>query len=80
MIYNASQFPLITIENAYAATAHAPNHVTRDLGVKKNYMFGIPDPDLPITYTTFIGLRRRLRRYVSTISIKGRLCLERHQC
>ena len=22
-------FPLITIENEYAATAHAPNHVTR---------------------------------------------------
>jgi len=26
-----------------------------------NYFFGIPDPDLPIHYTTFIGLRRRLR-------------------
>jgi len=24
-----------------------------------NYIFGIPDPDLPIHYTTFIGLRRR---------------------
>jgi len=23
-------FPLVTIENAYAATAHAPNHVTRE--------------------------------------------------
>ena len=30
-------------------------------GVKNNYIFGIPDPDLPIHYTTFIGLRRRLR-------------------
>ena len=27
----------------------------------RNYIFGIPDPDLPIHYTTFIGLRRRLR-------------------
>jgi len=23
-------------------------------------IFGIPDPDVPIRYTTFIGLRRRL--------------------
>ena len=27
----------------------------------KNYIFGIPDPDLPIHYTTFIGFLRRLR-------------------
>jgi len=33
---------LVTIENAYAATAHAPNHVTREQGVKNNYIFGIP--------------------------------------
>ena len=31
------------------------------VGGKNNYIFGIPDPDLPIHYTTFIGLRRRLR-------------------
>jgi len=31
------------------------NDVTRD-----SYIFGIPDPDVPIRYTTFIGLRRRL--------------------
>jgi len=28
---------------------------------EKDYIFGIPDPDLPIYYTTFIGFRRRLR-------------------
>ena len=59
--YELQRFPLVTIENAYAATAHAPNHVTREYGVKINYIFGIPDPDLPVHYTTFIGLRRRLR-------------------
>jgi len=26
-------------------------------GSKTNYIFGIPDPDLPIQYTTYIGLR-----------------------
>jgi len=46
----------ISIVNAYMATAHAPNHVTREQGVKNNYIFGMPDPDLPIHYTTFIGL------------------------
>ena len=25
-----STFPLVTIENAYAATGHAPNHVTSE--------------------------------------------------
>ena len=27
--YELQRIPLITIENAYAATAHVPNHVTR---------------------------------------------------
>jgi len=61
LIYELQRFPLVTIENANAATAHAPNDVTREYGVKNNYIFGIPDRDLPIHYTTFIGLRRRLR-------------------
>jgi len=30
-------------------------------GFKNDYIFGMPDPDLPIHYTTFIGLRRRIR-------------------
>ena len=29
-------------------------------GQKNNYIFGIPDPDLPIHYTTFIGRRLRV--------------------
>jgi len=37
-------------------------------GSKTNYIFGIPDPDLPIHYTTFIGLRRRLRVVYSRAS------------
>ena len=35
--------------------------MTREEGVKNNYIFGVPDLDLPIHYATFIGLRRRLR-------------------
>jgi len=37
-------FPLVIIENGYAATAHAPNHVTREYGVKSNYIFWNPRP------------------------------------
>jgi len=48
---------LITIENTYAATAHAPNHVTHEYGVKSNYIFWIPGPDLPIHYATSVALR-----------------------
>jgi len=55
MRYNVS--PLITIENAYAATVHAPNNVTREYVVKNNYIFGIPDPDMPIHYATSVALR-----------------------
>jgi len=40
----------------------------REEGVKNNYIFGIHDPDLPIHYTTFIGLRRRLRVVYSRAS------------
>ena len=55
--------------NAYAATTHALNHVTRTQGVKNNYIFGIPDPDLPIHYATFIALY--------TTTNKGRLLSSR---
>jgi len=36
---------------------------SRDLYIRvaADPIFGIPDPDLPIHYTTFMGLRRRLR-------------------
>ena len=30
-------------------TAHAPYHVTKGDRVKNNYIFGIPDPNLPVT-------------------------------
>ena len=38
------------------------------LGGQNNYIFGIPDPDLPIHYTTSLGLRRRLRVVYSRAS------------
>jgi len=37
--------------------------------VKNNYIFGIPDSNLPIQYTTYIRLRRRLRVVYSRASI-----------
>ena len=37
-------------------------------GSKNNYIFGIPYPDLPIHYTTSLGLRRRLRVVYSRAS------------
>ena len=38
---------------------HAPNHVTREYGVKNynNYIFGMLDPDLPIHCATLVALR-----------------------
>ena len=38
-------------------------HYSRDprVAVKNDYLFRIPDPDLPIHYTTSIALRRRLK-------------------
>ena len=33
------------------------DHVTCKSGVADDPIFGIPDPDLPIHYTTFMGLR-----------------------
>jgi len=38
------------------------------VGGQNNYIFGIIDPDLPIHYTTFIGLRRRLKVVYSRAS------------
>jgi len=46
----------VTIENACAATAHAPNHVYHEYAVKNNYVFGIPEPDLPLHYTHWVAL------------------------
>jgi len=36
----------------FAATAHAPYHVTYVRGAKFSHIFEIPDPDMPIHYTT----------------------------
>jgi len=38
------------------------------VGGQNNYIFGMPDPDLPIHYTTSIELRRRLRFVYSRVS------------
>jgi len=46
---------------AISLSANAPNHVTYEHGVRNNYIFGIPDPTSPFHYTTFMGLRCRLR-------------------
>jgi len=35
---------LVTIENVYAATAHARNHVTREYRMKNDNIFGIRHP------------------------------------
>ena len=49
---------------------HCTCAVSRDpwLGGQNDYIFGIPDPDLRIHYTTSIGLRRRLRVVYSRAS------------
>jgi len=49
--------PQDTIDNASAATAHAPYHVTYAQGANCSHIFDIPDPDLPIHCTTFMALR-----------------------
>jgi len=49
-------FPLVTIENAYAAIAHAPNQVTRGQEGQKQLHFGMLDADLLIHYATSVAL------------------------
>jgi len=39
----------------------AQYHVTCAQGVPQNHMYQLFDPELSIHYTTFMGLRRRLR-------------------
>ena len=46
---------MVTIENAYAATAHAPNHVTSEEGVKSSYIVRTLDLNLPVHCTTIKG-------------------------
>jgi len=42
-------------------SAHAQYHVTCAQGVTQNHTYQFFDPDLSIHYSTFMGLRRRLR-------------------
>jgi len=51
----------ISHDNAFAATMHAPNHVTGVQGIKSNYTFGIPIPYLPVHCATHTGLWWQLR-------------------
>jgi len=43
--------------NGKIGKAHVPCHVTGWYGVIQNHIVGITDPDLPIHYITFMGLR-----------------------
>jgi len=56
------------VDNAFAATAHAPYHVTYAYGANFSHIFEIPNPDLPIHCTTCMALR--LRQYVFELSAK----------
>jgi len=50
---------IATIDSAFAAIVHAPYHVTYTQGANFSHIFEIPDPDLPIHYTTFMALQLR---------------------
>lgn len=45
-------------------SAHAPNHIFCEYGVKNNYILGIPNPKLHVHCPTFMG---------AAIPIKGHL-------
>ena len=47
----------------HVTLSHTPFEPSRDrvVGVIRNHIFGISDPNLPIHYITFMGLQRRLR-------------------
>jgi len=62
--YKLSRFQLITTENANAATAHAPNHVTREQGVKNNYIFGIPDNRFAYSLCNFGGSTMKIIKVI----------------
>jgi len=54
MSYELWRFPLITIDNAYAATVHVPNYMTREQGVKNNYIFWNPRPRFGYSLYNFV--------------------------
>jgi len=47
---------IATIDNVFAATAHAPYHVTRAYGENLPQIFVIPNPDLSIYFATYMAL------------------------
>jgi len=53
----------------FAGTVRAPYHVTCQVGIKNNYLSGIPDPRLPIHDTAVTG---RLRALVLSLLVFGR--------
>ena len=57
----------IALEMRFSATVHVQYHVICASGVKNNYIFGIPDPYLPIHYATFTGTIKGPLQYSFTI-------------
>jgi len=71
VIHKNSVQPML---KAKKLTVHVPYHVTYRSGVKNNYIFGIPDPDLAIHCDTFTGLWWRVRGvYFETANVKGEI-------
>ena len=52
-------------------SAHASCHMTCRQGVQNDHIFGIPETILSIHYTTFMGLRWRLRPFIGEIFIRS---------
>jgi len=66
--YEFWHLPQDTIDNAFAATAHAPYHVTYAKVANFSRIFEIPNPDLRLQYTTFMALRlRQMELSVKTV-------------
>ena len=67
------RFFLVTID-AYAATAHVPNHVTSEEGVKSSYIVITLDLNLPVHCTTIKGRlllsRPMFKKFLSPIEIE----------
>jgi len=67
MSYELQRFPLFTIENAYAATAHALDHVTQVVSQKRLYFW---NPRFLLAYSLY-------KFYWATTTIKGRILSSR---
>ena len=67
----AHELRVVTVPVDYhwkCVRGHCACTESRNPWVKNNYIFGIPDPNLLIHYTTFIGLRRRYLLYKQSYS------------